>query len=67
MTSDFIWSLDIIIKSADKGGTTVVLTKELYQAEVFRQLHNSTYYTSLSEPIYSNTALEIIKGIRPTS
>lgn len=38
---------DIVIKPADKGGAVVVWKKELYLAEVNKQLSNSEFYSNL--------------------
>ncbi len=38
---------DVIIKRADKGGTIVVWRKDLYIAEVERQLLDATYYDKI--------------------
>ena len=50
---------DIIIKPADKGSATVILTTYAYKAEALRQLHNPKYYTILREPLYMQTAEKI--------
>jgi len=47
---------DIIIKPTDKGEATVILTRQLYEAEVLRQLNNTQYYTSLTQPKCPDTA-----------
>ncbi len=39
---------DIVVKPADKGGGLVILPRTLYNAEVFCQLQNSTYYKVLT-------------------
>jgi hypothetical protein len=36
------WNVDIVIKSAEKGGSIVVVDKGLYEAEALRPLYNST-------------------------
>ena len=51
---------DIIIKPADKGGATVILSSQLYKNEAIRQLSNTNYYIPISEPIYPDTAEKII-------
>lgn len=43
---------NIIIKPADKGGATVIMNKESYIKEAYRQLKNSKYYKKLEQPIY---------------
>ena len=40
---------DIVIKPVDKGSATVVMSKEAYTAEAYRQLTDSTYYHKLDE------------------
>ena len=40
---------DIVIKPADKGSTTVVMSKEAYMARAYRQLTDSRYYRKLDE------------------
>jgi len=45
----------IVIKPADKGSAVVVLGRDQYIKEVYRQLNNNTYYKKLSEPIYLQT------------
>ena len=40
---------DIVIKPADKESATVVMSKEAYTAEAYRQLTDSTYYHKLDE------------------
>lgn len=40
---------DIIIKPADKGSATVVMSKEAYMTEAYRQLTNQQYYCKLEE------------------
>lgn len=45
---------NIVIKSADKGGSIVLLDREAYIQEAVRQLSNTKYYVQLNEPIYSN-------------
>lgn len=44
---------NIIIKPADKGSATVVINKSAYINEIYRQLHNPSYYRKLDQPIYS--------------
>jgi len=47
---------NIIIKSADKGGAVVIMSKNLYIKEAERQLQNPNYYKSLDHPLYPETA-----------
>ena len=39
--------IDLVIKPADKGSATVVMSKEDYVAEVWREVVNSKYYRKL--------------------
>lgn len=50
---------EIIIKSADKGGATVIMDKENYVFEINRQLNDNKYYKKIDEPIYLDNALVI--------
>ncbi len=43
---------NILIKSADKGGATVLMDKENYIFEANRQLNDGKYYKILTEPIF---------------
>ncbi len=47
---------NIIIKSADKGGAVVIMSKNLYIKEAERQLNNQNYYIPLENPLYPETA-----------
>ena len=51
----------IIIKPADKGSATVVMDKEAYMAEAYRQLNNSNYYRKLDEPVYKENVPKLNK------
>ena len=46
---------DVIIKSADKGSSVVIMDKSQYLWEGYRQLNNTTYYRKLESPIYLST------------
>lgn len=50
---------EIIIKSADKGGATVIMDKENYVFEINRQLNDNKYYKKINEPIYLDNAVVI--------
>lgn len=52
---------EIIIKSADKGGATVIMNTEDYIFEANRQLLDKKYYYPLSESIADINVLEIKK------
>lgn len=41
----------IVIKEADKGGMVVVMNKQSYLNEAFRQLNNTKYYTRIPTPL----------------
>lgn len=41
--------MDIVIKPADKGSATVVMSKEMYMTEAHRELSDHRYYRKLSE------------------
>ena len=43
---------DIIIKGADKGSSTVIMSKQAYLSEAYRQLNNTNYYQKIDKPIY---------------
>jgi hypothetical protein len=38
----------IVVKKADKGGSTVVWSKDKYVTEAYRQLDNDEFYQSLT-------------------
>ena len=42
----------IVIKPADKGSATVILSKEYYIREAHRQLNNPNYYKKLGKAIW---------------
>lgn len=50
---------DIIIKPADKGGATVILNRDSYLKEAYRQLNNTKYYVRLLKPLYHDNAKKI--------
>lgn len=45
----------IIIKPADKGSAVVILDRDQYLEEGYRQLNDKTYYLKLKKPIYHET------------
>lgn len=49
----------IVIKPADKGSATVVMDRDAYLAEGYRQLNNSRYYRKLSEPLLTANVARI--------
>jgi len=44
-----------IVKPADKGSAIVIMDREQYIWEGYRQLNDPKYYTKLTSPIYPNT------------
>jgi len=50
---------EIIIKPADKGSATVIMSRNSYITEVNRQLANPMHYTSLLEPVYPEASEKI--------
>jgi len=50
---------DIIIKPADKGSATVIMDKQNYINEGYRQLGDSRYYKKIEKPIYSETSVKV--------
>ena len=49
---------DIVIKSADKGSSIVIMDRHQYLIEGERQLSNTDHYRQLEQPIYKQTAIE---------
>ncbi len=45
----------IVIKPADKGNALVIMDRAQYLLEANRQLADTTYYTPLNKPIYTET------------
>ena len=58
---------EIVIKGADKGSSTVIMNKQAYLNEAYRQLNNTKYYRKIPKPIFKsnipkiNNILEDIK------
>ena len=50
---------DIIIKPADKGSATVILDKQNYINEGYRQLGDNRYYEKIQNPIFLETGLKV--------
>lgn len=46
---------NIVIKPADKGSAVVIMDRDDYLREGFRQLNDTYYYKKLDEPIYKQT------------
>lgn len=55
----FLKEDSIIIKKADKGNSIVIMDKNDYKFEVYRQLNDTQYYKPLEQPIYKETAIKI--------
>ena len=51
---------NIIIKQADKGSSTVIMTKDAYIREGMRQLNDPVFYEKLPGPIYPETAETVL-------
>uniref|UniRef100_A0AAY4A4H6 Uncharacterized protein n=1 Tax=Denticeps clupeoides TaxID=299321 RepID=A0AAY4A4H6_9TELE len=52
----------IVIKPADKGSAIVILDRQQYLWEGYRQLYNTKYYKKLDKPIYLET-MPMVKTI----
>lgn len=50
---------DIVIKPADKGSATVIMNKDSYLQEAYRQLYNVNYYQRLPVPIFRDNSHKI--------
>jgi len=50
---------NIIIKPADKGGSVVIMDRELYKAEGLRQLQNDKYYREIAQTTAASTSNKI--------
>ena len=50
---------NIIIKPADKGAATVVMNKQSYINEGYRQLNDERYYKKITTPIFMDTSAKI--------
>lgn len=53
----------IVIKPADKGSATVIMAREAYIREAYRQLDQTEYYKKLKDPIFPETVKKVIKII----
>ena len=61
---------DIVIKPADKGSATVVLSKDAYLAEAYRQLSDTRYYAKLDkDPTreFTDNVSDLVREIMETS
>lgn len=52
----------IILKPADKGSAVIILDRDQYLQEGYRQLNDKTYYSKLKKPIYLDT-LPIVEKV----
>ena len=52
-------NLNIILKPADKGASTVIMNKKDYIFEANRQLNNQKHYAKINNPIYPETSKTI--------
>ena len=48
-----------VIKKADKGSAVVIMDRNQYLHEAYKQLNNPANYSKLDHPIYPETANEI--------
>lgn len=55
---------NIVIKPADKGSVVVIMDREQYLWEGYRQLNDKQYYSKLANPIYPNTVKLVEKIIK---
>ena len=52
---------NIIIKPADKGSAIVIMDREQYLWEGYRQLGDAKYYSKLDKPIFKETIPQVLK------
>ena len=52
---------DIVIKPADKGGSIVIMDRNNYLFEAYKQLNDQNYYKKLKGPIFHNNKTKIEK------
>jgi hypothetical protein len=52
---------NIVIKPADKGGSLVIMDKNNYLFEAYKQLNDQKYYKKLKEPIFHRNKIDIGK------
>ena len=57
-------NVDIIIKPADKGSATVIMDKQNYINEGYRQLGDERYYKKLENPIFMDTSLKVTETLQ---
>ncbi len=50
---------DLVFKKADKGSATVIMSRELYIQEGYRQLNNGLHYKKLDQLIFLETSDQI--------
>ena len=54
----------IILKPADKGSATIIMDREQYVWEAYRQLGDPNYYSRLEKPIFRDTVPLVEKIVR---
>ena len=60
-------NVDLVIKKADKGSAVVIMDRQNYINEGFRQLYNPAHYREIDTPLYlenSEKITKILKGLR---
>lgn len=50
---------NIVIKPADKGSSVVVMDKQAYIREAYRQLHDTRYYRKIPDPLIKQNSARI--------
>ena len=50
---------NLVFKKADKGSATVIMDKQHYLTEGYRQLTNSHYYKKLNAPLFHQTSIKV--------
>lgn len=52
---------NLVIKPADKGGSLVIMDKDNYLTEAYKQLNDKNYYKKLKNPIFQKNKSDIEK------
>lgn len=55
---------DIVIKNADKGSITVIMDRNSYLQEGYRQLSNPQHYLRIDQPLHMETAKKITQILK---